>query len=175
MSTRSAKNSWANKHKKTFFYPIQKWQPNLTCPVAIFICKNPLILSPAPYPVIFFLCFSFHPQSDSTTPPHVKIRIRKRSATSGGGNTLRAVRPSFEIQHLRRLSRGSADPREHSRSWGLAQSCPAHVAAPWCCRPLPGSSPFATIFFSTYPHYPHIYPHPQFPSLWIPLCITLFT
>ena len=93
----------------------------------------------------------------------------------GGGNTLWALRASFEIQHLRRLSRGSADPREHSRSWGLAQSCPAHVAAPWCCRPLPGSSPFATIFFSTYPHYPHIYPHPQFPPLWIPLCITLFT
>ena len=38
--------------------------------VAIFICKNPpLILSPAPYPVILFLCFSFHPLSASTTPP----------------------------------------------------------------------------------------------------------
>ena len=46
-----------------------------------------------------------------------KGRIRKRSATSGGGNTLRALRASFEIRRLRRLSRGSADPREHSRSW----------------------------------------------------------
>ena len=33
------------------------------------------------------------------------------------GSTLWAVRGSFEIQHLRRLSRGSADPREYSRSW----------------------------------------------------------
>ena len=31
-------------------------------------------------------------------------------------DTLWALRASFEIQHLRRLSRGSADPREHSRS-----------------------------------------------------------
>ena len=37
----------------------------------------------------------------------------------------------YEIQHLRRLSRGSADPREYSRSWWLAQSCPAHAASPW--------------------------------------------
>ena len=117
MSTRSAKNSWANKHKKNLLLPHTKMatEPNMSG--CILYVKTPLILSPAPYPVIFFLCFSFHPQSDSTTPPHVKIRIRKRSATSGGGNTLRAVRASFEIQHLRRLSRGSADPREHSRSW----------------------------------------------------------
>ena len=31
-------------------------------------------------------------------------------------DTLWALRASFEIQHLRRRSRGSADPREHSRS-----------------------------------------------------------
>ena len=45
------------------------------------------------------------------------------------GNTLWAFRASFEIRRLRRLSRGSADPREYSRSWRLVQSCPAHVAA----------------------------------------------
>ena len=47
---------------------------------------------------------------------------------SSVSNTLWAPRVSFEIRHLRRLSRGSADPREHSRSWWLAQSYPAHVA-----------------------------------------------
>ena len=44
-------------------------------------------------------------------------------------NTLWAFRVSFEIRHqLRLYSRGSADPREYSRSWWLAQSYPAHVA-----------------------------------------------
>ena len=47
---------------------------------------------------------------------------------SSVSNTLWAFRVSFEIRHLRRLSRGSADPHEHSRSWWLAQSYPAHVA-----------------------------------------------
>ena len=47
---------------------------------------------------------------------------------SSDRNTLWAFRVSFEIRHLRRLSRGSADPREYSRSWWLAQSYPAHVA-----------------------------------------------
>ena len=47
---------------------------------------------------------------------------------SSVSNILWAFRVSFEIRHLRRLSRGSADPREHSRSWWLAQSYPAHVA-----------------------------------------------
>ena len=44
--------------------------------------------------------------------------------------SLWAPRASFEIRRLRRLSRGSADPREYSRSWRLVQSCPAHVARP---------------------------------------------
>ena len=139
-------------------------------------------------PVTSIFTFSFLPLSQNryqTDPPPSEVlssslllplsQTSTSRILSSVSNTLWAFRVSFEIRHLRRLSRGSADPREHSRSWGLAQSCPAHVAAPWCCRPLPGSSPFATIFFSTYPHYPHIYPHPQFPSLWIPLCITLFT
>ena len=126
-----------------------------------------------PTTVILPASFFQKPSRSHSTLP--QLTTQKRASAFCSGNTLWAVRASFEIQHLRRLSRGSADPREHSRSWGLAQSCPAHVAAPWCCRPLPGSSPFATIFFSTYPHYPHIYPHPQFPPLWIPLCITLFT
>ena len=126
-----------------------------------------------PTTVILPASFFQKPSRSHSTLP--QLTTQKRASAFCSGNTLWAVRASFEIQHLRRLSRGSAGPREHSRSWGLAQSCPAHVAAPWCCRPLPGSSPFATIFFSTYPHYPHIYPHPQFPSLWIPLCITLFT
>ena len=34
----------------------------------------------------------------------------------GCGNTLWAVRASFKIRHLRRLSLGSADPSEYSRS-----------------------------------------------------------
>ena len=48
---------------------------------------------------------------------------------SSDRNTLWAFRVSFEIRHqLRLYSRGSADPREYSRSWWLAQSYPAHVA-----------------------------------------------
>ena len=47
---------------------------------------------------------------------------------SSDRNTLWAFRVSFEIRHLRRLSRGSADPREFRRCWWLAQSYPAHVA-----------------------------------------------
>ena len=64
---------------------------------------------------------------------------RGRLLASWSGNTLWALRASFEIRRLRRLSRGSADPREYSRSWRLAQSCPAHVARP-------GSQESAAVF-----------------------------
>ena len=44
-----------------------------------------------------------------------------------------------EIRHLRRLSRGSADPREYSRSWRLAQICVTSGCLPGAVRP-PASS-----------------------------------
>ena len=46
--------------------------------------------------------------------PHEKNSGRLLASWSG--NTLWALRASFEIRRLRRLSRGSADPREYSRS-----------------------------------------------------------
>ena len=71
-----------------------------------------------------------------TTPFRSQPRLSPTQKNSGrllaswSGNTLWAPRASFEIRRLRRLSRGSADPREYSRSWRLVQSCPAHVARP---------------------------------------------
>ena len=68
----------------------------------------------------FFSCFfSLSPRYPKTSTSRILSSV---------SNTLWAFRVSFEIRHLRRLSRGSADPREHSRSWWLAQSYPAHVA-----------------------------------------------
>ena len=40
----------------------------------------------------------------------------ERDGGHGGNNTFWAFRASFEIRHLRRLSLGSADPSEYSRS-----------------------------------------------------------
>ena len=56
------------------------------------------------------------------------MKSQQRERAAGAGDTLWAFRASFKIRHLRRLSRGSADPREYSRSWWLAQSYPAQVA-----------------------------------------------
>lgn len=66
-------------------------------------------------------------------------------------NTLWAFRASFEIRRIRRLSRGSADPREYSRSWRLVQSCPAHVAHPWC------PSPSASVLNNLHIYCTHMY------------------
>ena len=68
----------------------------------------------------FFSCFF------SLSPRYPKPSTSR--ILSSVSNTLWAPRVSFEIRHLRSLSRGSADHREHSRSWWLAQSYPAHVA-----------------------------------------------
>ena len=92
-------------------------------------------------PVTSIFTFSFLPLSQNRyqpdTPPvrstffffssHLSQTSTSRILSSVS-NTLWASRVSFEIRHLRRLSRGSADPREYSRSWWLAQSYPAHVA-----------------------------------------------
>ena len=48
-------------------------------------------------------------------PPALNAQ-RQAPVPWGVDNTLWALRASFEIRHLRRLSRGSADPRESSRS-----------------------------------------------------------
>ena len=48
-------------------------------------------------------------------PPALNAQ-RQTPVPWGVDNTLWALRASFEIRHLRRLSRGSADPREYSRS-----------------------------------------------------------
>ena len=72
------------------------------------------------------------PANPFRSQPHT-LPTQKNSGrllASWSGNTLWALRASFEIRRLRRLSRGSADPREYSRSWRLVQSCPAHVARP---------------------------------------------
>lgn len=53
---------------------------------------------------------------DNAIPPGCQCQPEERESP-GAEDTLWAVRASFEIQHLRRLSRGSAGPREHSRSW----------------------------------------------------------
>ena len=79
-----------------------------------------------PTTVILPASFFQKPSRSHSTLP--QLTTQKRASAFCSGNTLWAVRASFEIQHLRRLSRGSAGPREHSRSWWLAQSCPAHVA-----------------------------------------------
>ena len=55
---------------------------------------------------------------DSHSKPYVTPHAKNsgRLLASWSGNTLWALRASFEIRRLRRLSRGSADPREYSRS-----------------------------------------------------------
>ena len=88
-------------------------------------------------PYLLFLSFIYPKTGTSRIPPvrstfffsssHLSQTSTSRILSSVS-NTLWAFRVSFEIRHLRRLSRGSADPREHSRSWWLAQSYPAHVA-----------------------------------------------
>ena len=74
----------------------------------------------------------FHIYFKTSTSRILFFHIYFKTSTSrilfSVSNTLWAFRVSFEIRHLRRLSQGSADPREHSRSWWLAQSYPAHVA-----------------------------------------------
>ena len=55
-----------------------------------------------------------HHHSKPYVTPHAKNSGRLLASWSG--NTLWALRASFEIRRLRRLSRGSADPREYSRS-----------------------------------------------------------
>ena len=89
-------------------------------------------------PVTSIFTFSFltlsqnRYQPDPPRPKYFLLLPLSQTSTSrilsSVNNTLWAFRVSFEIRHLRRLSRGSADPREHSRSWWLAQSYPAHVA-----------------------------------------------
>lgn len=91
-------------------------------------------------PVTSIFTSSFLPLSQNRYQPDPPVRstfffssshLSQTSTSqlvSSDRNTLWAFRVSFEIRHLRRLSRGSADPREYSRSWWLAQSYTAHVA-----------------------------------------------
>ena len=91
-------------------------------------------------PVTSIFTSSFLPLSQNRYQPDPPVRstfffssshLSQTSTSqlvSSDSNTLWVFRVSFEIRHLRRLSRGSADPREYSRSWWLAQSYPAHVA-----------------------------------------------
>ena len=48
---------------------------------------------------------------DNAIPPGCQCQPTE-GTQPGAGNTLWAFRASFEIRRLRRLSRGSADPRE---------------------------------------------------------------
>ena len=48
---------------------------------------------------------------DNAIPPGSQCQPEERESP-GAEDTLWAVRASFEIRRLRRLSRGSADPRE---------------------------------------------------------------
>ena len=48
---------------------------------------------------------------DNAIPPGCQCQPEERESP-GAGDTLWAVRASLEIRRLRRLSRGSADPRE---------------------------------------------------------------
>ena len=96
------------------------------------------LFSCIPVTSIFTFSFFHLPQNRHQPDPPVRSTFFFSSShlsqtstsriLSSVSNTLWAPRVSFEIRHLRRLSRGSADPREHSRSWWLAQSYPAHVA-----------------------------------------------
>ena len=72
-----------------------------------------------PFSTPFLLSGDLHP----ATPANANIStiqfFAKTQRQAPGflcRNTLWALRASFKIRHLRRLSRGSADPREHSRS-----------------------------------------------------------
>ena len=80
----------------------------------------------------FFSCFfSLSPRYPKTSTSRILSSV---------SNTLWAPRVSFEIRHLRRL-RLERSRESLSRSWWLAQSYPAHVAAR---RTLPpGTSPFS--------------------------------
>ena len=68
----------------------------------------------------FFSCFfSLSPRYPKTSTSRILSSV---------SNTLWAPRVSFEIRHLRRL-RLERSRESLSRSWWLAQSYPAHVAA----------------------------------------------
>ena len=113
-----------------FYHPLSpKTTPDITH--IFFSCTTP-VTSIFPYQPT--------PSALNHNLPHAKNSGRLLASWSG--NTLWALRASFEIRRLRRLSRGSADPREYSRSWRLAQSCPAHVARP-------GSQESAASLFTT--------------------------
>ena len=55
----------------------------------------------------------------------------KEPGFQGGTRTVWVVRASFEIRRLRRLSRGSADPRESYPKLATSSKLPCPRESPW--------------------------------------------
>lgn len=91
MSTRSAKNSWANKHQENLLLPHTK-MATAHVRLPFLYVKTPLILSPAPYPVLFLdfllpstVCFTPPPREnqDPKAVPFHHPPPRKSQTSSG--------------------------------------------------------------------------------------------